>query len=487
MAIALPSNQEIVYNKKNMTSVWKHLAFVIIIYSYLSLPYTDAISLIISGLIFFFFYLYITYKEVKVSSLWVTPISVFLLWNAINLGLSSAYLSYSDLTESRILFAFHIINIEALIESFKISLVGTFFFHLGMEKLKPTEISKVEKNIKARSLLMLFIFSIIYYFIQQNLLFVGSLLYLLKYGALASLSIYALTNVNSMNHSFKKKFTILLLGCFLIFIINISTMSKEEMMFAFLPVLWFGIKNKRARNYTVFLFLFLVSFYFLVVAPLSADLRYQYWKGMEVSTTESVSNIIDGKEKYLDPANKNKFDIFFFRSAQITPLAYLVDEVTLRGFMAGETLKYLAFSFVPRLFWPQKPSVTQSAWFTYYIGMAVSPEEATTSTGITAIGELYWNFGYLGVILGMLILGLGFSGLWRLAGNPLNSLISMILYIMIIFNMRGFSEFGSTIVAFVILFLIIKFLYKIRDSYLKDKKSYRSNLKTINSPQVDVS
>ena len=101
MALAFPQNQEIVHNKKNMPSVWKHLVIVIIIYSYLTLPYTDSISLIISGLIFFFFYLYFAYKEIKVSTLWITPISVFLLWNAINLGLSSAYLGYSDLIENR--------------------------------------------------------------------------------------------------------------------------------------------------------------------------------------------------------------------------------------------------------------------------------------------------------------------------------------------------------------------------------------------------
>ena len=74
--------------------------------------------------------------------------------------------------------------------------------------------------------------------------------------------------------------------------------------------------------------------------------------------------------------------------------------------MAGETFKYLAFSFIPRIFWPGKPFVTQSTWFTYYIGMAASPEDATASTGITAVGELYWNFGYPGVILGMLLLGI---------------------------------------------------------------------------------
>ena len=241
------------------------------------------------------------------------------------------------------------------------------------------------------------------------------------------------------------------------------------MMFSFLPILWFSIKNKQARKYLVVLFIILIPLYFFIVAPLSSDLRYQYWKGQEVNKTQSLRNVLQGKASDLSNTSKNPLELFLSRSGQITPPAYIIQEVELRGFMYGGTLKYMAFSLVPRIFWKDKPMVSQSAWFTYYLGMARSPEEATSSTGITAIGELYWNFGYLGVIIGMFVLGLGFAGLWRLAGNPLNSLISMTLYIILLFSMRGFSEFGSTIVMFAILFLSFKFLFKIRDEYINKK------------------
>ena len=471
MAYTVAQRTNIVYVNKNTAVLWRHFIFALTIFIILNLPYNETIFLIITGVLCFIFYLYLAYKDVKVSSLWVTPISVFMLWNAINLGLASAYLGYLDLTGKKILFAFHHMNIEALINSLKISVVGTFFFHFGIEKIKPVSWSIVENLTNTRSIKLLFVLSIGYYFFSQYFLFTGSLLYPLKFGAIAALSFYALTSSKTFNQSFRKKFVILLAGSFILFAINISTMSKEEMMFSFLPILWFSIKNTKARGYTVLLLSILIPFYFLFVAPLSSDLRYQYWKGMEISTTESVGNVLEGKEKDWNPTTISKLDVFFMRSAQITPLAYLLDEIEYRGYMNGETLKYLAFSFIPRIFWADKPFVTQSSWFTYYIGMARSPEEATSATGITAIGELYWNFGYAGVILGMLILGLGFGGLWRLASNPLNSLIAMTIYIILIFNMRGFSEFGSTIVAFVILFLITKVLYKIKDSYLSESRN----------------
>lgn len=80
-------------------------------------------------------------------------------------------------------------------------------------------------------------------------------------------------------------------------------------------------------------------------------------------------------------------------------------------YQAGHTLTPIWAAFIPKVFWPDKPdvqtgqlvnktfSVTNSAyWYTY-----ISPSH---------LGELYWNFGWAGVILGMALIGalLGFVG-----------------------------------------------------------------------------
>jgi hypothetical protein len=74
----------------------------------------------------------------------------------------------------------------------------------------------------------------------------------------------------------------------------------------------------------------------------------------------------------------------------------------------GRTLVELVVAFVPRVIWPDKPSVAAGQVFN---------KEMLRGTGDTFIspshlGELYWNFGWMGVIGGMTFIGmlLGYIG-----------------------------------------------------------------------------
>ena len=89
------------------------------------------------------------------------------------------------------------------------------------------------------------------------------------------------------------------------------------------------------------------------------------------------------------------------------------------------------YTFIPRLLWPDKPSVSRGAWFTAYLGAAAREEEATTSTGISATGELYWNFGVPGVAVGMCGIGLLYGLLWRMAGANPQKPFRMLLYVLV--------------------------------------------------------
>ena len=164
MDVLISKYQELVYNKQNVFSLKIHFLFVCIISLYYLMPFPHSYSLIILGLISFCFYLFLAFKEIKVSSLWLTPISLFFLWNSINVGLGSAYQGYLLFIGEKIDFSFHNISSASLVESFLLSVIGTFFFHLGLEILKPVGRSKVENNARLKSLRLLFVFSIIYYF-----------------------------------------------------------------------------------------------------------------------------------------------------------------------------------------------------------------------------------------------------------------------------------------------------------------------------------
>lgn len=49
--------------------------------------------------------------------------------------------------------------------------------------------------------------------------------------------------------------------------------------------------------------------------------------------------------------------------------------------------------------------VTRGAWFASYVGYAAREEDSTLSLGLGPAGELYWNFGYGGMVLGMVVPG----------------------------------------------------------------------------------
>lgn len=71
----------------------------------------------------------------------------------------------------------------------------------------------------------------------------------------------------------------------------------------------------------------------------------------------------------------------------------------------GKSLTYIPLSYVPRLLWPGKPIFDNGQWVTSNFGHG---PWIRSSTGATWVGELYYNFGWTGIIVGMTLLGVWF-------------------------------------------------------------------------------
>ncbi len=74
-------------------------------------------------------------------------------------------------------------------------------------------------------------------------------------------------------------------------------------------------------------------------------------------------------------------------------------------FQGGWTIGYIALAYIPRILWPGKPNINIGQWVTdnYGSGPAIA-----SNTGPTWVGELYLNFGVLGVVGGMIAFGIFF-------------------------------------------------------------------------------
>jgi len=97
---------------------------------------------------------------------------------------------------------------------------------------------------------------------------------------------------------------------------------------------------------------------------------------------------------------------------QLSQIGRLVDE---GGELHGQTLAYLAYAFVPRFLWPQKPAIAKGAWFALKIGLAyVRPDgHISNAINMTIPGELYLNYGWDGAFIGLTVLGFFVAALWR--------------------------------------------------------------------------
>jgi hypothetical protein len=82
--------------------------------------------------------------------------------------------------------------------------------------------------------------------------------------------------------------------------------------------------------------------------------------------------------------------------------AIVRDTPTVAPYQYGSTLVLFFVAFIPRAFWQDKPVITIGQWITDVYGSGPGVE---TNTAATQVGEFFLNFGYLGVIGGMMFFG----------------------------------------------------------------------------------
>lgn len=98
-------------------------------------------------------------------------------------------------------------------------------------------------------------------------------------------------------------------------------------------------------------------------------------------------------------ATSNRFDALSITSVIVRDAGDVVP------FQGGWSLGYIAISYIPRLLWAGKPDTTIGQWVTDKFG---SGPWIISNTGPSWVGELYFNFGWAGIAIGMLLLGVWF-------------------------------------------------------------------------------
>lgn len=107
-------------------------------------------------------------------------------------------------------------------------------------------------------------------------------------------------------------------------------------------------------------------------------------------------------------------------------------------YLFGSTFAVLPVTYIPRAWWPGKPEA---------LGLIMvelrNPGEVTYSEAVSTIGELYVNFGVLGIPLGMLIYGFTCQLLYLLYCRNQTNLYFLVFYVLSLpfFTMHVRGEF----------------------------------------------
>jgi hypothetical protein len=110
-----------------------------------------------------------------------------------------------------------------------------------------------------------------------------------------------------------------------------------------------------------------------------------------MSTRDKATEGRDRQQSFLErSSSKGNIDLLFEHVGNDVP------------FLHGASLIAIPMAFVPRLLVPDKEDVSVGALF----GKLVLKSDSGVYISVSHLGELYWNFGWPGVMFGMLTLGI---------------------------------------------------------------------------------
>ena len=439
-------------------------------------------TLLIGGALVTPAFLIMGLSEARKAPLWLSPLSFYFFWSTIGLGVSALYTASRVQSGESIDFSIAFVSPEDLADGYVVLLLGSLALHAGLQATRPLLTRKVrEENapvFRLKWLVVLWMIGLLYCWKTTWFVFIGAPAKPLQWACLTAVASLALIPRQYFGLSRNSFALLLTVGTAGLLVVNARSLSKAYIMYSFLPLMWMALAHRVRARRTAVLGVALVLFYLVFVAPAVTRARNRVALGGEsvasaITNSSSPLGALASPEAFVTSLSQ-QVEHFLERNFEAIATGFLIGEVRKDGFRMGETMEYAAYAFVPRVLWPDKPNVTRGAWFTAYLGFAAREEEATTSTGITATGELYWNFGIPGVLIGMFGIGCLYGLLWKMAGeNPIARPLHMLLYVMITIGgmldmpeaVTVYAAVSSELLIFGVVFMFLRVHYTPRDQY----------------------
>lgn len=431
-----------------------HLALILVVAGTWRYSEDPVLTLYLGGFLVAPLYLGLMAFEMRRSPVLLSPLSFYFLWYSLGLGLAALSIAGRIAAHDAILLSSFEVRPEQLASGYVLMLAGSVAFHFGVQTTRPlirsvratNGITREGSRRYSRALLLIWTLGVGSRLFASPTTIAGALFGILVWASNAALCAYCLSTSRSKP---RLSWTILFFGCLVELACNLQSFSKAYIMYSFVPVLWTLMFFRSYRIWLIPSGVAFVLFYLSTVAPVVLVAREEG----RLSEGETYAGRLLKHYGESSPVGADlglQLEKLFERQFDPISTGFIHGEVEKYGLRYGEELDYLAYAFIPRLVWPEKPTVTRGAWFTMYLGGASSEAEATTATALTAAGELYWNFGTWGVIAGMILVGALVGVMWRVAGaSPQVDPLRMLLYFNCIIAVVDNAEAGVMVVGIV--------------------------------------
>lgn len=187
-------------------------------------------------------------------------------------------------------------------------------------------------------------------------------------------------------------------------LIGIGAGSKNDIFVSVVAVLFAIHYLLRVRTQRLFwIATALVLVFLIVFFPLVQSYRQSYKEVLGFQSAPTIDELI-AVARALDVAEGVEGVI----PSIINRATWLNSIVMIRrwvpeyiDYQRGATFYSLLIGWIPRVIWPNKP-ILSLGWFMHNV---IIGSQTTSNVGLTNIGEFYLNFGMIGVVVGMFIMG----------------------------------------------------------------------------------
>jgi hypothetical protein len=408
--------------------------------------------------------------EARRTRLVLTPLSFYFAWYALGLGFGGMYYSFVTRDGIDVRFASATVLPEDLAVGFIVYQLGSVALHAGMQAFRPREFIRRRLEVTASpiaffGLVALVIIGVVVTWSPSALGALGSLATLATLAPMAAVATLAVTPRHYFGLPQPAYVLALVVGTAGVVVGNMASGSKAYLLLSVLPLAWHIVLIPKLRWWLPIGAALIAAAYLSVVEPTVNLARISTQRDGE--RTVSAIRLLDAFATLqrgelpggLTPALSERVGAFLQRQFDPTSVAFLVGDVDANGLQWGDEMAYAAYVFIPRFIWPDKPPVTRGNWFLVYVS---GQDSSGTSLGITATGELYWNFGTPGVLLGMFVIGCLLGQMWRTAGaDPRYRPLHVLLYVITVMTMINMSEAVTVISAAIAMLLAFSICFAV--------------------------